>query len=115
MTPGEGKVTLTADDNRRGSLRSGKLRITGRERGGITGVSQGNGALILRLEVEAPATVAAIPLHGQVSCTIDWGDGAVESIDAKIDGLGIGILPTSMPRPGLTAYRLAVRCLRSLR
>lgn len=53
-------------------------------------MSQGNGALILRLEVEAPATVAAIPLHGQVSCTIDWGDGAVESIDAKIDGLGIG-------------------------
>ena len=91
VTPGEGKVTLAADDNRRGSLRSGKLRITGAENVEASlDVSQGNGALILRLEVEAPATVAAIPLHGQVSCTIDWGDGAVESIDAKIDGLGIG-------------------------
>lgn len=31
VTPGEGKVTLAADDNRRGTLRSGKLRITGAE------------------------------------------------------------------------------------
>ena len=90
VTPGEGKVTLAADDNRRGALRSGKLRITGaQDVEASLDVSQGNGALILRLEVGAPATVATIPLHGQVSCTIDWGDGAVESIEAKIDGLGI--------------------------
>ena len=72
-------MTLAADDNRRGTLPSGKLRITGAENVEASlDVSQGNGALILRLEVEAPATVAAIPLHGQVSCTIDWGDGTIE-------------------------------------
>lgn len=89
VTPGEGKVTLAVDDNRRGSVRSGKLRITGAATVEASlDVSQGNGAMVLRVEIEAPGAVAAIPADGQVSCTIDWGDGTVESIDARIDGIG---------------------------
>ena len=47
-------------------------------------------AFIIGLNVSAVDLRARLPFDKAINATIDWGDGAVESIDAKIDGLGIG-------------------------
>lgn len=101
-------LTLQARDNRQGPLRSGAVRITGAE--GVSAsldVSQGNGALVFRVEIEADGAAASIPLYGQVDCTIDWGDGLTEAIAAEISGLSSGNPTHTYVKAGV--YRVAVQ------
>ncbi len=103
------RITLQARDNRQGPQRRGVVRITGAtpDVSASLAVSQSNGALIFRVEIEADGAAAAIPIFGQVDCSVDWGDGAVEAFAANIDGLSTGHPTHSYARAG--KYSVAVQ------
>lgn len=101
-------VLLQARDNREGPLRSGVLRITGAAGAEASlAVSQVNGAMIFRVETETDGAAASIPLYGTVDCTVDWGDGSIEAIQAEISGLSSGNPTHTYEKAG--TYRVAVQ------
>lgn len=101
-------LMLQARDNRQGPLHNGTVRITGAE--GVSAslaVSQSNGAMIFRVEIEADGESGGIPIYGEVDCTVDWGDGHIETLQGKIDVLTTGNPSHTYQKAG--TYRVSVQ------
>lgn len=90
---GQGML-LSAEGNLGGQRRITTLRVSvegGTEETQATlEVRQSNGAMVLSYDTEKPDAVVALPTEGVVKCTINWGDGQKEEVDAIIDGLSVG-------------------------
>lgn len=92
VTKGNDFLTLSAVKNETGKQLTATVLVTaGTEENVDTAtitVIQNDNSLVLEYTVPARSRVM-LPICGQVKCSIDWGDGQTEEVDAKIDNLTV--------------------------
>ncbi len=85
-------LTLSAEENSSSQRNHATVTVTVTGEGDDNSASatidvfQNDGALVIEIDVPAGTAMTA-PLMGAVNCTIDWGDGESEDVQANIDGL----------------------------